>query len=98
MNNDKCFQGSSVAASYTISTMKVMAGGVLSLTDDVMYNLELTTLQVAPSGTIKAARLTVSATTLLVEEGGIIDLSEKGDNGLGQGTLHFWTFIHHFNP
>jgi hypothetical protein len=55
-----------------------MAGGVLNMTEDIQYRLILTDLYVAPSGIIDGAELLIQTTNALIEEGGVINLSERG--------------------
>ena len=80
-------EGITQAGRYEFNNIYVMAGGTLELTEDIMSELTLSdgALHVAPSGTIKAKRLTVTGDTITVEEGGIFDLDETGFGTDGPG-------------
>jgi len=80
-------QGSSFPAQYTISKVNVMADGVLNMTAEIKYKMILSELNVAPSGRVEGADLVIQATNVQVEEGGVINLSERGDIRLGDGII-----------
>ena len=48
------------------------------MTEDIQYRLVLSDLYVAPSGVIDSANLLIQTTDALIEEGGVINLSERG--------------------
>lgn len=50
------------------------------MTEEIKYTLILTDLYVAPSGVIEGAELLVQTSGVLIEEGGVINLSEKGED------------------
>lgn len=69
-------------ASFTMSSIKVMAGSVLKVTDtDVQFQLVLNSLLVGATGRIEARNLKVTTSTYESEEGGVIDLDKQGLNG-----------------
>lgn len=80
------FQGSKTGGKYSISNINVMAAGALYLTDDIQYHLDTDSLYIAPSGLIKATDLFLETSTAVIEEGGVIDLSETSNmqSGLGK--------------
>ena len=80
-------EGITQAGRYEFNNIYVMAGGTLEFTEDIMSELTLSdgALHVAPSGTIKAKRLTVTGDTITVEEGGVFDLDETGFGTDGPG-------------
>jgi len=80
-------QGSAEAGRFTISTVNIQAGGVLNMTEELQYRLELTSLTVAPSGSILASDLHLETTNVIVEEGGVIDLSQRQQLRMGNGVL-----------
>lgn len=72
---------------FAISTVNIMAEGKLQMTEDIQYQLVLTDLHVAPYGVLNGANLIIKATSVTVEEGGVINLNEGGDFKSGDGYL-----------
>ncbi|WAR26296.1 hypothetical protein MAR_012000 [Mya arenaria] len=62
-----------------------MADGVLNMTEDIQYHMILSNLNIAPSGRIEGSDLIIETTNVKVEEGGVINLSERGDIKMGDG-------------
>ncbi|WAR26300.1 hypothetical protein MAR_012004 [Mya arenaria] len=77
--------GSSFDARFTISTLNIMADGVLNMTEDIQYHMILSNLNIAPAGRIEGSDLIIETTNVKVEEGGVINLSERGDIKMGDG-------------
>ena len=80
-------QGSSMAGQFEINNINVMAAGILDITGDVNSQLTLSSgmLHIAPTGLVKAKKLTITADDITVEEGGTIDLDENGYGTDGTG-------------
>ncbi|XP_053376792.1 adhesin BmaC autotransporter-like [Mercenaria mercenaria] len=80
-------EGSKTGGKYSISTISIMAGGILKLSDDIQYHLDTDNFYVAPSGLVEAGNLLLETHTVTIEEGGVIDLSERGNMKSGPGYL-----------
>ncbi|KAH3880034.1 hypothetical protein DPMN_003946 [Dreissena polymorpha] len=79
------FQGSTAAGKFSISTVNLLAGGVLEMLGEIRYQLVLSSLTVYPSGTIQAADLLIETKDANIQEGGVINLSERGFKEGGDG-------------
>ncbi|KAL4226615.1 hypothetical protein ACF0H5_014598 [Mactra antiquata] len=86
-------QGKSFQGSYSISTVNILAGGSLQMSDNVTYLLESDNLYIAPYGRIEATELTVTTTSAVIEEGGVIDLNERGYLASGPGKIDYTLFV-----
>lgn len=78
-------QGRNSGGKALISTVNVMAEGVLRLLDDdIQYQFTSTNFNVGPSGIVMATNLLIETDNVNIEEGGIIDLSERSDLKTGK--------------
>lgn len=79
--------GTNRPGEFEINSINVMAGGLLEFTEDVPTELILSNgaLYIAPTGVIKARKLTITADTVTVEQGGTINLDQTGYGTDGPG-------------
>ena len=80
-------EGENIAGRYTFANLNIGAKGVLQFleTDSAILTLPSGTLNISPTGIIRARELTVTADMISIEEGATIDLDSKGYGKEGPG-------------
>ncbi|KAH3816425.1 hypothetical protein DPMN_117941 [Dreissena polymorpha] len=66
------------------------------MTEKIKYQLILSSLHVAPSGLVEAGELHIETDEALVEEGGVINLSERAEMKIGDGRVLMILLVHFF--